>query len=166
VSDRRALAASLHGDPLRLTVTGILDLGAGAALVLALCGALIASGAAAGERRTALALLRALGTAPRRVRATIVWEQGIVYTVALALGALLGAVLIEVMLPPLPTLIFASGLGGPIENGGPPVRIIWPWPALAAVLGALVLICALATALAARAASRPSLAALLRLSGE
>jgi hypothetical protein len=166
VSDRRALAASLHGDPLRLTVTGILDLGAGAALLLALCGALIASGVTARERRTALALLRALGSAPRRVRATIAWEQGIVYTVALALGALLGAVLIEVMLPPLPTLIFASASGGPIENGAPPVRIIWPWPALAATLGALALICALATTLAARAASRPSLAALLRLSGE
>jgi putative ABC transport system permease protein len=166
VSDRRALAASLHGDPLRLTVTGILDLGAVAALLLALCGALIASGVAARERRTALALLRALGTAPRSVRAAIAWEQGIVYTVALALGALLGAVLIEVMLPPLPTLIFASALGGPIENGAPPVRIIWPWPALAATVGALVLISALATTLAARAASRPSLAALLRLSGE
>jgi hypothetical protein len=166
VSDRRALAASLHGDPLRLTVTGILDLGAVAALLLALGGALIASGVAARERRTALALLRALGTAPRRVRATIAWEQGIVYTVALALGALLGAVLIAVMLPPLPTLIFASALGGPIENGAPPIRIIWPWPALAAVLGALLLISALATTLAARAASRPSLAALLRLSGE
>lgn len=166
VSDRRALATSLHGDPLRLTVIGILDLGAVAALLLALCGTLIAAGVAARERETALALLRALGTEPRRVRAAIGWEQGIVYGAALGLGALLGAVLIEVMLRPLPLLIFASGLGGPIEDGGPAARIIWPWPALAAALGTLIAICGVATVLAARLAARPSLARTLRLSGE
>lgn len=166
VSDRRALATGLHGDPLRLTVIGILDLGAVAALLLALCGTLIAAGVAARERGTALALLRALGTEPRRVRAEVCWEQGIVYGTALALGALLGAVLIEVMLCPLPLLIFASGLGGPITNGGPAARIIWPWPALAAVLGALIAICAVAALFAARLAARPSLARTLRLSGE
>ncbi|HEX6796487.1 MAG TPA: FtsX-like permease family protein [Ktedonobacterales bacterium] len=166
VSDRRALATGLHGDPLRLTVIGILDLGAVAALLLALCGTLIAAGVAARERGTALALLRALGTEPRRVRAEVGWEQGIVYGVALALGAALGAVLIEVMLRPLPLLIFTSGLGGPIEDGGPAARIIWPWPALAAALGVLVAICAVATLLAARLAARPSLARTLRLSGE
>jgi hypothetical protein len=167
VTDRRALAASLHGDPLRLTVIGILDLGAVAALLLALCGTLIAAGVAARERGMALALLRALGTEPRRVRAEIGWEQGIVYGAALALGALLGAVVIEVMLRPLPLMIFASGLlGGPIEDGGPAARIIWPWPALVAALGALAVICGTATVLAARLAARPSLARTLRLSGE
>lgn len=166
VSDRRALATGLHGDPLRLTVIGILDLGAVAALLLALCGTLIAAGVAARERGMALALLRALGTEPRRVRAEIGWEQGVVYGTALGLGAVLGAVLIEVMLRPLPLLIFASGLGGPIEDGGPAARIIWPWPALAAALGALIAICAIATLLAARLATRPSLARTLRLSGE
>jgi hypothetical protein len=166
VTDRRALATSLHGDPLRLTVIGILDLGAVAALLLALCGTLIAAGVAARERGMALALLRALGTEPRRVRAEVGWEQGIVYGTALALGALLGAVLIAVMLRPLPLLIFASGLGGPIEDGGPAARIIAPWRALVAALGALAVICGTATVLAARLAARPSLARTLRLSGE
>jgi ABC-type lipoprotein release transport system permease subunit len=167
VSDRRALATSLHGDPLRLTAVGILDLGAVAALLLALCGALIAAGVAARERGMALALLRALGAEPRRVRAEIGWEQGVIYGAALGLGALFGAALIEVMLRPLPLLIFARDLlHGPIEDGGPAARIIWPWPALAAVLGALVVICGVATLLAARLAARPSLARILRLSGE
>src|SRR5262249_29629296 len=68
---------------------------------------------------------------------------------------------------PLPLLTFASGgLGGPIEDGGPAARIIWPWPELAAVLGALALICGTATVLAARLVARPSLARTLRLSGE
>jgi hypothetical protein len=136
-----------------------------AALLLALCGTLIAAGVAARERGMALALLRALGAEPRRVRAEIGWEQGIVYGAALALGTLLGAVLIEVMLRPLPLLIFVS-FHGPIEGGGPAARIIWPWPALVAVLGALAVICGTATVLAARLVARPSLARTLRLSGE
>jgi hypothetical protein len=128
VSDRRALATDLHGDPLRLTAIGIL---------------------------------------PRRVRAEIGWEQGIIYGAALGLGALFGAALIEAMLRPLPLLIFARDLlHGPIEDGGPAARIIWPWPALAAVLGALIVICGVATLLAARLAARPSLARILRLSEE
>ena len=166
VSDRRAIAASLHGDPLRLTVSGILDLGAGAVLLLVLCGTLITSGVGAREREMALWLLRALGTKPRQVRAVIGWEQGVVYMTALTVGALLGAALTEVMLPPLAVMIFTNAFGGPIEDGIPPVRMVWPWPTLAIMFGALALICILAALLATHVVAPSSLSRTLRLSEE
>ncbi|MEO7020737.1 MAG: FtsX-like permease family protein [Ktedonobacteraceae bacterium] len=44
------------------------------------------------NRLTNFAVLRALGMAPRQVAMILMWEQGVVYLVALLLGLGLGAV--------------------------------------------------------------------------
>ncbi|MGZ3666317.1 MAG: hypothetical protein ACXVDA_17750, partial [Ktedonobacterales bacterium] len=97
------------------------------------------------------------------IRRQVMWEHGVVCAVGLALGALLGALLTMAMAPTLPTLILTRGLGGPIDNGGMPVRVVLPAPALALMVGFLVIVCAGTIVLAARAAARPALAAVLRL---
>jgi hypothetical protein len=152
-SDRRRIVDdSLTG---QLALAGVFGLGAAAALLLALFGTLIASLVAARERGLSFALLRALGTEPRRIWRLVAWEQGIVYAVALALGVLLGAVLTLVGLAPLADLL--------VDQGGPSAQVVWPWPQLGLILGALTLICVIATVTAAWSAARPSLGAILRL---
>lgn len=163
LADRRSLAVHLLDDPLHIDLIGMLELGAAAALLLALFGTLIAAWLNVRNQLTAFALLRALGAEPRRLIVLLLWQQGIVYTVAVALGVALGALLATVMQPALPNLIFSSSFGGPINNGGAAVRLAWPWPALVAALCALIVICGIALAISARVAARPSLSQTLRL---
>ncbi|MGH2517774.1 MAG: FtsX-like permease family protein, partial [Ktedonobacterales bacterium] len=162
-ADRRAFLAELQTDPLKIDLTGILGIGGAAALLLALFGTLIAAWLRVRNQLSTYALLRALGTEPRRLAALLFWEQGIVYAVALGLGILLGAVLSIVALPVLPDLAFSGAFGGPVDSSGAPVRLVWPWPALALALAGLIVICGGAVLLSARVASRPSLSQTLRL---
>jgi ABC-type antimicrobial peptide transport system permease subunit len=153
----------MHSDAFYIDLTGTLTLGAAAALLLALLGMVVTLSIATRDQQVSFALLRALGSGPRRIRRQVMWEHGVVCTVGLALGGLVGVLLTEAMAPTLPTLIFTSGLGGRIENGGLPVRVVWPTPALALTIGILAAVCAITMALAARAAARPALAGVLRL---
>ncbi|MGZ3601816.1 MAG: FtsX-like permease family protein, partial [Ktedonobacterales bacterium] len=161
--DRRTEIQEMHNDALYIDLTGTLALGAAAALLLALIGTVVTLWIATRDRQVSFALLRALGSGPRRIRRQVMWEHGVVCAVGLALGALLGALLTMAMAPTLPTLILTRGLGGPIDNGGMPVRVVLPAPALALMVGFLVIVCAGTIVLAARAAARPALAAVLRL---
>lgn len=161
--DRRADAESMRVDAIYLDLTGTLLLGAATALLLALLGTIVTLWIATRDRQVPFALLRALGSGPRRIRRMVTWEHGAVCAVALTLGALLGALLTVTMAPTLPMIIFASGFGGPVESGGLPVRTVWPAPALAITLAALAVVCAVTIMLAARSAARPALAGVLRL---
>jgi hypothetical protein len=78
-----------------------------------------------------------------------------VYATALALGVALGAVLTAVTVAPLSGLIAGTS--------DPAVRAVLPWRELGVMLGALALICVVATTAAAWVAARPSLGAILRL---
>jgi hypothetical protein len=163
--DRRQMLADAQGDPLQLDLIGALGLGAATALVLALVGAWTASWLNARSRLTSFAVLRALGTTPRQILSLLLWEQGIVYVSALALGVLLGLLFAQVALP---ALIFTSAIARTSSNGGPPIDVppvqaILPVGELAIIVGGLALACAVAVAAITFVLSRASLGATLRL---
>ena len=91
--DRRALTDHMLRDPQYRALVGVLALGTITTLLLALVGTLLASWLYARSRLTTFALLRALGGDPRRIASVLAWEQGIIYTIALALGGIVGALL-------------------------------------------------------------------------
>ena len=163
MTDRRAFMTELQTDPLTIDLTGILGIGGAAALLLALFGTLIAAWLRVRTQLSTYALLRAIGMEPRRLAALLLWEQGTIYAVALGLGVILGVVLSIVALPALPDLAYSGAFGGPVDSTGAPIRIIWPWPALALALAGLIVICGGALLLSARVASQPPLSHTLRL---
>ncbi len=166
--DRRALLEQMQRDPLYRALTTVLWLGTVTTLLLALAGTLLASWLHARARLTSFALLRALGSAPRQIASVLAWEQGIVYTVAILLGGLFGALLV---LTAVPGLVFANpdSAANPISSGEfyviqqvLPVQIILP-ATLGLAGAALVLICAAALVMMARVVSKPSISQTLRL---
>ncbi len=162
--DRRTEIQEMHSDAFYVELIGTLAFGAVAALLLALLGTVVTLWIATRDRQVSFALLRALGSGRRRILRQVLWEHGVVCMVGLALGVLVGGLLTVTMAPPLPTLIFTLYIGGPIEvDGGLPVRIVWPVQTLGLTVGVLALVCVGTIVLAARAAARPALAAVLRL---
>ncbi|HEY0755769.1 MAG TPA: ABC transporter permease [Ktedonobacteraceae bacterium] len=169
--DRRQIANELQNDPFNLNILIILSIGGLAAFLLALLGNLISSWLSVRSRRSSFVVLRALGATSRQVVGVLLWEQGIVYIGALALGLVFGAVLTVVAVP---VLIF-TGLPehGPMSSlsisdlyllqHAFPTRIIVPL-SLDLILVALVLICLVALFTMIRAALNPSMSSELRLS--
>ncbi len=168
--DRRASETALYSDPVYLTLIGELELGAITALFLALLGCLVASWLHTRNRLTSFVTLRALGATPRQVTATLAWEQGIIYTAALLLGILTGALLAALSLPSLVlTSVLPSQITGQVNNASfyaaqfvPPLQVIIP-PSLWLILGALVVICLLALGLMVNRIVSSSLGLILRL---
>lgn len=167
LSDRRAMIAQMQRDPLYVSLSGVLLLGTITTILLALVGSLLASWLNARSRLNSFALLRALGSTPRQIASTLAWEQGIVYTVAIALGSIFGAALVITVAP---GLIFTSP---PTNNNISsdefyviqhvlPTQIIVP-ATLGIAFAALVIICAIALAMMARIVSTPSISQTLRL---
>lgn len=178
--DRRASLQSLTDDPLALAMIGILEIGAGAALLLSLFGLLLVSWLSARSRRVSFAVMRALGTAPRQIVGILLWEQGIVYTVALALGVGMSVLLSLLILPvfvftPLATNSvtgFSQSAINPAANNPnvffviqivPAVHILIPALPVAALLGGLVLICICALTMMVRVVTRPHMSQELRV---
>jgi putative ABC transport system permease protein len=171
LNDRRAILAALERDPLYLALVDVLTLGTAVTILLAVVGNLVASWLSARSRQINFAVLRALGSAPRQVASVLAWEQTIVYTLAIALGAVFGALLAGTIVP---TLVFtgvpsyttdiSSGEFYTIQHVLP-IQVVVPL-ALGAVFVALVLICAGAIVMMARVASRPSLGQTLRLNAD
>lgn len=167
--DRRALIDTAHGDPLNIDLLSVLGIAAATALALAVLGIVIASWISARVRVTSFALLRALGSEPRQLAGVLFWEQGIVYTLALALGVGLGTVLTAAVLP---LLVFVSNAGsrgfvsssiGFVSPDIPPVRTVLPPGTLLGALGVLVVVCVLAILLMVSVVSRASISQTLRL---
>ena len=168
LNDRRAMIAQLERDPLYLTLTGVLALGTIATLLLALVGDLLASWLSVRTRLTTFAVLRALGSAPRQIAAVLTWEQAFVYTAALVLGILFGALLAATVVP---ALVF-TGLPNQdqaISTGEfytmqhiLPTQVVVPL-SLLLVLAALIAICVLALGMMARLVSKPAISQTLRL---
>jgi ABC-type uncharacterized transport system YnjBCD ATPase subunit len=101
VYDRRALATTLYREPLYLTLSGILGLGAVTALLLALVGNLMASWLSVRSRLTSFTVLRALGATPAQVAVMLTWEQCLIYASAVLLGILLGVIFSALAVPAL-----------------------------------------------------------------
>jgi putative ABC transport system permease protein len=168
--DRRAMAASLYHEPLYLTLTGILALGAGLALLLAIVGNLLASWLSVRSRLTSFTVLRALGATPAQVALALIWEQSIIYIAAVLLGIVFGAIFSELVIPVLVfTSILPSGSTFAISNGAfylaqtqPPIEIVVP-PTLVLALGTLLVLCLATLGMMVRLASRPSIGQTLRL---
>lgn len=171
LNDRRASMSALEQDPLYLALLGILILGTATTILLALVGNLSASWLSARTRLINFAVLRALGTTPRQLASVLTWEQTIVYTTAIALGALFGAGLSGTIVP---ALVF-TGLPNYtsdvssgefyVQQHTLPTQIIVPG-LLLLVFVALVVICVLAVGLMTRVVSRPSLGQTLRLNAD
>ncbi len=168
LNDRRALTASLQNDPLYLDLLGVLGIGATTAMLLALVGNLIASWLSARRRLTNFAVLRALGATPRQIASILTWEQGIIYTTALALGLLFGALFSFLALPvmvftsvPSSSSDISSGTFYVVQNV-PPITIVIPGT-LFIILSALIVICVIALGVMVRVVSKPSISQTLRL---
>ena len=170
--DRRALVDTLYHEPLYLSLTGILALGATTALLLALVGNLIASWLIARQHMANFAILRALGASPGQVISTLTWEQGIIYATALGLGLLFGALFSFLVIP---SLVFTSVAPSDTASTGnisastfygiqsiPPIQIVVP-TSLVIALALLIITCIGALAMIIRIVSRPSISQLLRL---
>lgn len=162
--DRRALITQQQTDPLQIDLLGALSIGAALVLLLALLGTWIASWLNARARVTSFAVLRALGTTPGQIVAVLIWEQTVVYLSALVLGMALGWLLAQSVLPTLIFANFASGLTSESATIGiPPLHAVVPLHELALLLGGLVAVCVVATAIMARLVSRSVLGQALRL---
>lgn len=163
--DRRQEIAVAQNDPLWVDLLSVLRMAAAAALLLALVGSLVSSWVSSRSRVTQFALLRALGVDPRRMAATLIWEQSLMYAMAFALGIALGAILSTVVLP---ALVFANMVS---SNGNaflktldvPPIQIIFPFSELALGLGGAAILCALALIVTALVIATSSVSQSLRL---
>jgi hypothetical protein len=165
LQDRRQLISKTQSNPLVVDLFGTLDIGAATALVLALLGVLIASWLSARTRLTSFALLRAIGTEPRQLTSVLLFEQGIVYSLSIALGVVIGVVLSILVLP---VLVIANGIADPStfdpsKLNVPPVHAVYPLPLLGLALGILIAICLLSIVLMTSVVARASIGQTLRL---
>jgi hypothetical protein len=171
VNDRRASLSALEKDPLYLALLDVLILGTITTILLALVGNLIASWLSARARLINFAVLRALGTAPGQLAGVLTWEQVVIYTTAIALGAVFGALLAATIVP---ALVFTGVTSYVTDTSSGefyilqhilPIEVVVP-SLLVIVFVALVVICAGAIWMMARVASRPSIGQTLRLSAD
>jgi hypothetical protein len=158
LEDRRAILDTLQKDDLRINITGLLGAGVATALLLALAGTLFSAWLHASNRLTSFAILRALGMAPGKIAAVLLWELGLICAAALALGAGLGYLLTTLVGPEIVLTDFIEGI-----KSATPAQVVIPSLSFAITLGALICICVVALALMARLVSRPSLSQALRL---
>jgi ABC-type antimicrobial peptide transport system permease subunit len=169
--DRRGLAEQFQSDPMYLTILVVLSVGVATTLLLALVGGLLTSWLSVRARLSNFTVLRALGAAPGQVAALLSLEQGILYLLALLLGAAIGALLVSTIVP---ALIFTSApvhsVLGQLSDTEfyiiqhiIPVQIIVP-DSLKLILLALVALCILALSLMVRTVLRPAMSQELRLS--
>lgn len=167
LADRRALIVAAHSDPLVIELLGVLALGALAAGVLGLLGALVMAWLNVRQHLTTFAVLRALGCGPRQIAGVLLWEQSSAYLTALGLGVALGLLLAGAVLP---ALVFTNLLSQP--NAGllaiavPPLQLVIPGSTIVIALGSLSGIFGVALALLARIVARPSISQTLRLNAD
>ncbi len=168
--DRVAIAQTLQSDALYLNLVGILTIGAITTLLLSLLGNWLASWVSVQARQTNFAILRALGTSPGQVAGVLVWEQCIVYIMALVLGLLFGLFLTFTVVSVLVfTSVPVSGLGSVLSSNqfyglqsAIPVQIVFS-PFLVIALIALIVVCTLVVGMMVRVVSKPSLGQMVRL---
>jgi putative ABC transport system permease protein len=168
--DRRALTVALQGDASSLNLLALLALGAAAALLLALGGTLLISWLNVRKRLTNFTILRSMGATPKQIAGVLIWEQGIIYTTALPLGVILGALLVFTAVP---ALVFTGGEASAAIGYVSatqfydlqhilPSRVILPL-SLSIALLVLVIICIAALVFMAQMAVRPTMSAVLRI---
>jgi FtsX-like permease family protein len=128
---RDELADQLRSDPLTAGPRGALTAIALAAAVLAGAGCAVSAARAAEEREPEFAILRALGASPRRLARVLAAEQGVLLTLALGVGLLLGVLSTRLLIP----LLVLTGEG---TTARPEPLVLLPPGALAALLAAVL----------------------------
>ena len=160
VSDRRALLAKLERDPLQVGLVGVLGIGAGSSMLLALAGMITAAWLDISSQFTVLALLRTLGARRCQIVSMFVWEFGCTNLMAVAVGAILGLGVAAVILPALPQPILA---GEVIMSNHWGLQLVVPIASLGLAGGVLVVTSGVIITVATRVATRPALYSTLRL---
>jgi hypothetical protein len=171
VNDRRAILSALEHDPLYLALMEVLTVGTAMTILLALLGNWMAAWQSARTRLSNFAVLRALGTTPRQLASLLTWEQVMVYTTALALGAFFGALLAVTIVP---ALVFTgiSSYTADISSGEfsmlqhiLPIQVVVP-DLLVIAFAALIIMGAVAIGMMARVASKAAIGQTLRLNAD
>ncbi len=167
LQDRRALVDSMQHDSAYFHLFVTLALGVAAALLLAIVGDLLASWLSVRERLAQFVVLRSLGASSRQVASIMLWEQGLIYLVALCLGGGFGVLLAFTVIPTV-TLATLPGIPGVsvdalyLFSQAFPAQVVFSW-SLAFFLLVLLLLCLTAIAVMVRVALRPSMTPVLRV---
>lgn len=127
---RDEIAGQLHDDPLGLGPQTALTAAAAVAVALAAVGFAVGAAGSVRERAREFAVLRALGAPRPQLARMIVAEQGVLITLALAVGAALGTVLTRAVVP---LIVLTEEAGRPV----PPVVVELPPGPVAALLAAV-----------------------------
>lgn len=149
-----------RSNPVTASMRGLLLLGAGTAILLAVLAGVVQALVAARQRTTQFAVLRTLGMPSGQLTRVLLGEQLTLYGFALVGGTLLGAVL---MTATLPYLQFSEGTVDPAHAGVPPYTLVVPPRTLLEFYAALAVALLLALLLVARYASHVGLGKALRI---
>jgi predicted lysophospholipase L1 biosynthesis ABC-type transport system permease subunit len=159
VLGRESLTRSLAGDPVSLGIIGALALGALAALVFASIGFIVSATVTTSERITEFAILRALGLSVRELSGWISLENAFLLVFGLIAGSGLGVLLAWLVLP------FAT-LTESGEAAVPAAQIVVPWPALAPIYVAALVLFVVTVVLVTRQVRAAEISAVLRSGDE
>lgn len=154
VVDRAVLRATIAGNPLQVTVAGLLLAGAAIAALLALLGSIIQATSAARLRGLQFAVLRTLGMGSTQLTRMLLGELVAVYMYGLLGGTLLSAVLATATLP---YLRFSDTVALPGTQGIPPYVLAINPVTMGLFYLALAVALALTLILTAHAAARVNL---------
>ncbi|TRW42809.1 ABC transporter permease, partial [Georgenia yuyongxinii] len=158
VADRAAAAAELAADPLAAGMSQALLLVTGAALVLAVIGFAVTTVVLMNRQRGELAVLYALGAAPRAVRRALLVERAALVTGTTVLGVVLGTVAAVAIVP---STVLSTDVVPPV----PAVQVAPPWLALVGFAVAVVVLLLLVTLGLVRRLRPRRVAAILRAGG-
>jgi len=168
--DRQALMATMSADPLFLNLQLILLANMVATLLLALGGNMLAAWQDVRERVGSFVVLRSLGATAMQAISVLLWEQGIVYAIALVLGIVSGVLFALLVVPTLTvTSIPVTGILSTVSSSEfyviqhmLPAQVVLP-PTLALLLPALVVVIALTLWVIVREVVTPPLGQTLRV---
>ncbi|MEV6107090.1 ABC transporter permease [Streptomyces sp. NPDC051940] len=154
---RDELSEQLSTDPLGAGPQAALAATAVVAALLAAMGFAVGAAASIRERTAEFAVLRALGAPQRQLARMFAAEQTVLIVTGMTAGLALGTVLSRTVIP----LITLTGAAA---KPSPPVLVELPWHTLGLMLGAVVVLPVLTTAVVAL--RRADTATALRLGGE
>ncbi|MEU5885841.1 ABC transporter permease [Streptomyces sp. NPDC047461] len=148
---RDEIAEELRDDPFGAGPEAAFTAAAGVAAALAALGFAVSAAGSLRERDPEFAVLRALGAPRRRLARTIALEQGVLVTLALSVGAVLGTVLARAVIP---LVVLTTEATRPV----PEVLVELPVPQVVLLLGAVAVMPLVVTGVLALRRANPVVA--------
>ncbi|MEV7884574.1 FtsX-like permease family protein [Streptomyces sp. NPDC002817] len=148
---RDEIAEELRDDPFGAGPEAAFTAAAGVAAALAALGFAVSAAGSLRERDPEFAVLRALGAPRRRLARTIALEQGVLVTLALSVGAVLGTVLARAVIP---LVVLTTEATRPV----PGVLVEVPVPQVVVLLGAVAVMPLVVTGVLALRRANPVVA--------